>query len=83
MSMCSMSHFEFTKRPCRPVDFKGQGPYLYVGVPGLVDCGQVEGGPPEQEVLNHVGSMGFHGQRLSCQSLLVTECERVWEATFF
>ena len=27
MSIGSMSHVEFKKQPCRPVEFKGQGPY--------------------------------------------------------
>ena len=26
MSLGSMSHYEFKKRPCRPVDYRGQGP---------------------------------------------------------
>ena len=26
MSLGSMSHVDFKKRPCRPVDFRGQGP---------------------------------------------------------
>ena len=28
MSIGLMSHVNFKKRPCRPVDFKGQGPIL-------------------------------------------------------
>ena len=27
MSIGCMSHVDFKKWPCRPVDFKGQGPY--------------------------------------------------------
>ena len=27
MSIGSMSHLDFKKLPCRPVEFKGQGPY--------------------------------------------------------
>ena len=27
MSLSPMSHVEFKKVPCRPVDFRGQGPY--------------------------------------------------------
>ena len=28
MSLSPMSHVEFKKVPCRPVDFRGQGPYF-------------------------------------------------------
>ena len=31
MSIGSMSHVEFKKWPCRPVEFKGQGPVHSVG----------------------------------------------------
>ena len=30
MSLSPMSHVEFKKRPCRPVDFRGQGPLVYM-----------------------------------------------------
>ena len=30
MSIGSMSHVDFKKWPCRPVDFKGQGPLPYI-----------------------------------------------------
>ena len=29
MSISSMSHVDLKKCPCRPVDFKGQGPHVY------------------------------------------------------
>ena len=29
MSLSPMSHVEFTKWPCRPVDFRGQGPFQW------------------------------------------------------
>ena len=28
MSLGSMSHVDFKKGPCRPVEFRGQGPYF-------------------------------------------------------
>ena len=28
MSISSMSHVDFKKWPCRPVEFKGQGPHV-------------------------------------------------------
>ena len=31
MSISSMSHVDFKKWPCRPVEFKGQGPSYYPG----------------------------------------------------
>ena len=30
ISLGSMSHVDFKKRPCRPVDFRGQGPSTYL-----------------------------------------------------
>ena len=29
MSLSPMSHVKFKKRPCRPVGFRGQGPFIY------------------------------------------------------
>ena len=33
MSLSPMSHVEFKKGPCRPVGFRGQGPFAREGVP--------------------------------------------------
>ena len=30
MSLSPMSHVEFKKCPCRRVEFRGQGPYIYI-----------------------------------------------------
>ena len=35
VSLGSMSHVDFEKRPCRPVDFRGQGPYPHLTAPDL------------------------------------------------
>ena len=40
MSIGFMSHVDFKKRACRPVDFKGQGPQHCHSTGVLAACGQ-------------------------------------------
>ena len=43
MSLSPMSHVEFKKVPCRPVDFRGQGPFLYPAALYNRDLGNISG----------------------------------------